>query len=118
MTERKSTEPTTRIQRGIRIAAERGAEVVETGAGTYRVPGSAGATYTVDLDRAYCSCPDHAKRGFTCKHIFAAEIVASRRACRRRKTAAKPDRRHKGDSLKGILTDLDRLSAVAARVGV
>ena len=114
MTERKSTEPTTRIQRGIRIAATRAAEIVRTGPDTYRVPGSGDATYTVRLAAGYCSCPDRAP---LCKHRVAAQIIDSRDACRRAKTARPKKTRH-ADGLKGILTDPDRLAAVADRLAV
>ena len=114
MTTKESTgTATTRLQRGIHLAAS--AEIVQTGPDTYRVPGSDGeAVYTVDLDKGKCSCPDRAP---LCKHRIAAQIVDSRTACRRRRSARHTDRRH-AESLKGVVTDLGRLEAVAQRVGV
>ena len=107
-----------RVKRGIALA-NAGAAVKH--GDLYVVAGT--RNYTVSLPQdgePRCDCPDFAKRRQTCKHGYAVVVFASRRACRRRKTAAKPktDRRHKGDSLKGILTDLGRLDRTAARMGV
>jgi ribosomal protein L37E len=38
------------------------------GKGRYTVASQSGATYTVDLPRKYCTCPDHTMRGERCKH--------------------------------------------------
>ena len=81
---------TTRLQRGIRLFNERGAEITRTPGGTYRVPSCTGeGHYVVYLGEfAFCSCPDHrraAKVGEACKHRTAARIFAAkRRAARRR----------------------------------
>lgn len=38
----------------------------------YEVPSqSNNGTYLVNLQREFCSCPDHAELGITCKHIYA-----------------------------------------------
>ena len=84
---------TTRLQRGIRLFQERGAEITRTTGGTYHVPSCTGeGHYVVYLGEiTCCSCPDHrraAKDGDRCKHAHAAYIFAAkRRAARRRATA-------------------------------
>ncbi len=81
---------TTRLQRGIRLFAERGHEITRTTGGTYRVPSCSGeASYHVYLGEVTCcSCPDHRRAkasGEFCKHVHAAYIAAAkRRAARRR----------------------------------
>ncbi len=82
---------TSRLQRGIRLFAERGAEIERIAAHTYRVPSCTGeGFYTAYTDLRACTCPDHIKakasgNGERCKHVVAAEIVlAKRRAARRR----------------------------------
>ncbi len=83
---------TTRLQRGIRLFAERGHEIERIAAHTYRVPSCSGdETYTVFTDMGCCSCPDHrhAKAaGEACKHRVAVEVfLAKRRAARRHRAA-------------------------------
>lgn len=125
-----------RATRGLRLFRERREEIAEVSPGTYRIPGSGGATYTVSPERGYCSCPDRAS---PCKHIFAVEVVAAKRRCRRRRTADRPTRRRGEDrrdrrgpgghrdgpardesreSLRGVLADQDRLDLLAERMGV
>ncbi len=80
---------TTRLQRGVRLFAERGHEIKLLELDTYSVPFCVGdGTYTVFLDLACCTCPDHRRAkeaGERCKHFHAAYIFAAkRRAARRR----------------------------------
>lgn len=80
---------TTRLQRGIALHRERGAEIERIATHTYRVPSCSGeGAYLVWTDMRACSCPDHKRAkaaGERCKHVHAAEIVlAKRRAARRR----------------------------------
>ena len=81
---------TTRLQRGVRLFAERGHEITRTTGGTYRVPSCSGeASYHVYLGEiTTCSCPDSRRAkasGEFCKHVHAAGIAAAkRRAARRR----------------------------------
>lgn len=111
----KDTATSRRVQRGIVLAASGAAEAHSD---QYRVNGR-GGTYLVDLDRQYCSCPDQRRRGGTCKHLAAAQVVDSREACRRRKTARPKRVRHDSDdSLRGIVADAAALDRVADRVNV
>ncbi len=51
---------TTRVQRGIQLHRERGAEIERTTANTYKVPSCTGEdSYLVFLDLRCCTCPDH-----------------------------------------------------------
>ncbi len=80
---------TTRLQRGIRLFNERGAEIERLEIHTYAVPSCSGdETYTVYTDLSCCTCPDHRRAkeaGELCKHRVAVEIfTAKRRAVRRR----------------------------------
>ncbi len=91
-TTKSSAPPTTRLQRGVRLFAERGAEIERLEAHTYSVPSCVGGgTYTVFLDLGCCTCPDHRaakKAGEACKHRVAVEIfTAKRRAARRRRAS-------------------------------
>jgi hypothetical protein len=84
--------PPTRAERGLVLFRERGSEITEVSPGTYRVPGSDGATYTVSLDAGYCSCPD---RVSPCKHLYCAEVYAAKKRCRRAaRPADRSSRRH------------------------
>jgi hypothetical protein len=74
-----------RYLRGLDLAnRRRGYSYVEraahVGGDTYMVPSctTEGVRYRVELGAGYCYCEDH-RRGNTCKHIFCAEILASRR---------------------------------------
>ncbi len=84
---------TTRLQRGVRLFNERGAEITRTTGGTYRVPSCSGeASYHVYLGEVTtCSCPDsrRAKQdGEYCKHVHAAYIFSAKaRAARRRRAS-------------------------------
>ncbi len=83
---------TTRLQRGVRLFLERGAEIERLEIHTYAVPSCSGdETYTVFTDMGCCTCPDHRRAkasGERCKHVVAAEIVlAKRRAARRRRAS-------------------------------
>jgi transposase len=45
----------------------------------WRVPSQSGkGTYTVNLERVYCSCPDFIEHGHDCKHIFAVRFQVTR----------------------------------------
>ena len=84
---------TTRLQRGIRLFADRGHEITRTSGGTYLVPSCSGEShYVVYLGEfAFCSCPDHrraAKVGEACKHRTAASIAAAKRRAARRRRAS------------------------------
>jgi hypothetical protein len=83
---------TTRLQRGIALFHERGAEITRTTGGTYRVPSCSGeASYHVYLGEVTtCSCPDNRRAkadGEYCKHVHAAGIVAAKRRAARRRSA-------------------------------
>lgn len=41
---------------------------------TYVVASESGCRYEVDIEAATCTCPDHQKRGVTCKHIRRVEL--------------------------------------------
>lgn len=66
-----------RKQRGIVIAAV--ARIVQQN-GVWIVPSQTkpAKTYLVNLEQGTCTCPDRAEWGYKCKHMFAAETVASR----------------------------------------
>jgi hypothetical protein len=116
MTVSKSTRD--RVNRGILLATS---GAVKAHGDLYVVRGSGDRNYTVSLAQQSCSCPDHRHRGQVCKHLFAAQVVDSREACRRKKTAKpKTGQRHKADAqgLQGIVADMDRLDEVAGRLGV
>ncbi len=128
-----------RAARGLALFRERGSEITEVSPGTYRVPScTSEATYTVDLERAYCSCPDRAE---VCKHQVACTIVAAKKRCRRAaRPTGRPTRRHgqttprpqeqpdgqrqgsgpsrRDDGLRGVLVDPARLDRTAERLGV
>ncbi len=82
---------TTRLQRGIRLFAERGHEIERTTANTYKVPSCSGeGRYTVYLDLRCCTCPDHRRAkasGERCKHFHAAGIAAAKRRASRRRAS-------------------------------
>lgn len=54
--------------------------VAALGTALYEVGAESGNTYIVDLDDDRCSCPDHAFRGVSCKHLrrVAIEITEGR----------------------------------------
>lgn len=104
-----------RVERGVLLAAIGAVKPLD--GERYSVQGSRPMPYTVDLERECCTCPDHQHRGQTCKHIYAAEIVAARRNCRRR-ARRRIVRHDSGDSLRGITASLDGLNRVADRLGV
>ena len=104
-----------RVHRGI-ILATSGA--VKAHGDLWIVQGFNGNGWTVNLDAETCQCPDYRKRQQPCKHVYAAQVVDSREACRRKKSA-KPKRiRHDGQGLRGIVADMNRLDEVAGRLGV
>ena len=84
---------TTRLQRGIRLFADRGHEITRTTGGTYIVPSCAhdGEHYVVYLGEiTTCSCPDSRRSketGEYCKHVHAAGIAAAKRRAARRRVA-------------------------------
>ena len=84
---------TTRLQRGIALFNERGAEITRTPGGTYRVPSCTGeGHYVVYLGEfGFCSCPDHRRAkgaGERCKHHHAAYVFAAKRRAARRRRAS------------------------------
>lgn len=66
----------TRLDRGKMLFEERGHEIIQKRDGSWRVPGSEGAVYTVK--GGYCSCPDHAMREERCKHSFAVGFLKAK----------------------------------------
>lgn len=65
-----------REQRG-KVIAET-CVIVKTG-NVWKVPSqSTGGTYSVNLERTYCSCPDFAEHGNPCKHYFAVKFSISK----------------------------------------
>jgi hypothetical protein len=73
--------PTTRVQRGLELARERGGEIWPCGRSVWRVPSCSTETvYLVDLKRESCSCEDHRRGGKTCKHLYAALTVKAKTA--------------------------------------
>jgi hypothetical protein len=86
---KSSAPPTSRELRGIALYKDYGEEVVRVYPFTYVVPSCTGATtYTVHLaPRERCSCPDFARRGEPCKHLFCATIAAAKARARARARA-------------------------------
>ncbi len=82
---------TTRLQRGVRLFRERGAEITRTTGGTYHVPSATheGQRYVVYLGEiTCCSCPDSRRakaKGEYCLHVHAAGIAAAKRRAERRR---------------------------------
>ncbi len=118
---------TTRLQRGVRLFLERGAEIERTTANTYRVPSCSGeGSYLVYLDFRCCTCPDHraAKAaGERCKHFHAAGIAAAKlRTARQRVAGLAPGRREaephhaSGSGAPGV-PGADRQGETGARAG-
>ena len=64
-------EQTTRIERSENV---RMIEMLDMGLGIFTVRGSTGNTYTVDVNRGTCTCPDYVYRmgpqGGKCKHMI------------------------------------------------
>ncbi len=84
-----SAPPSSRLQRGVRLFAERGHEITRLEIHTYSVPSCSGdASYTVFTDLRCCTCPDHRRAkaaGEACKHRVAVEVfICKRRAAHRR----------------------------------
>ncbi len=89
----KSLPETDRLQRGVRLFRERGAEITRTTGGTYIVPSCTGeGHYVVYLGQiTTCSCPDSRRAkdaGEFCKHVHAAHIAAAKRRAARRRRAS------------------------------
>jgi predicted nucleic acid-binding Zn finger protein len=88
------TAKTTRLQRGIRLFADRGHEITRTEGGTYKIPSCTGdGHYVVYLDPDFttCSCPDSRRaksEGEYCKHVWAASTAAAKRRAARRRSAS------------------------------
>ena len=78
--------PPTRELRGLALYRERGDEIERVYPFVYRVPSCSGEeTYVVHLaPRVRCDCPDFARRGEACKHVFAATVAAAKIRARRR----------------------------------
>lgn len=71
--------PATRELRGLALYRDRGDEITRVLPHTYSVPSCTGTrTYIVRLDRGTCECPDFERRGEACKHVYAAEVAASK----------------------------------------
>ena len=69
--------PFTRVTRGIALADEQDHRINRIYLHTWEVPSCTGTgTYIVRTDRGTCDCPDNHR---ACKHLVAAEIIASRR---------------------------------------
>lgn len=78
----------TREQRGLRIWRERGDEIRPMSSGGLSVPSESGErTYRVSLMDHRCGCPDHERRGETCKHLFAATVWAAHERTKRARRA-------------------------------
>lgn len=79
----KTSAPSTRVQRGVRLHREHGHLIERIAAHTYRVPSCTGTgSYVAYTDLRFCTCPDHPRAksaGERCKHVVAAEIVLSKR---------------------------------------
>lgn len=69
---------TARMERGMEMAREHVAGVVEVSPGEYAVPASTadGTVYTVRPAGGSCDCPDHRYRGISCKHLTVARLAA------------------------------------------
>ncbi len=93
MDTRKTSAPSTRVQRGIALHRERGHEIEHVGIGTYRVPSCTGrGSYVVYVSEGYqfCTCDDYPRAralGQRCPHYFAAEVEATKRRAMRRRLA-------------------------------
>jgi hypothetical protein len=93
-TTKSSAPPTTRLERGVRLFHERGAEITRTTGGTFIVPSATteGQHYVVYLGEiTCCSCPDNRRakaNGEYCLHVHAAGIVAAKRRAARRRRAS------------------------------
>ncbi len=72
--------PPTREARGIKLYHERGGEIERILPHTYSVPSCSGEkAYIVRLaPRVHCDCPDFERHGSPCKHVYSAEIAASK----------------------------------------
>ena len=74
---------TTRIERGIRLFAERRHLIERTTANSYKVPScTSDEVYLVCLDLRSCTCPDHpAAKAINqrCKHVTACQLVKEHR---------------------------------------
>ena len=72
--------PPSRELRGLALFREHADEIERILPHTYSVPSCSGEkTYAVRLaPRVRCSCPDFERRGEPCKHVYCAEIVASK----------------------------------------
>ena len=71
---------TRRIRSAFRLFEERQDEIVVYLDGSYGVPSRsvAGLLYHVDIDHGTCECPDQAKGGHHCAHLFCAEICRAK----------------------------------------
>jgi hypothetical protein len=77
--------PDPRAARGLDLYRSRRSEFERITGDVIEVPGSErGAYYRVNLEAGSCECPDHRRRGGTCKHLAAGELYRSwlRRAAR------------------------------------
>lgn len=88
-TTKDTAPPATRELRGLALYRDRRAEIERVYPFVYRVPSCSGSTsYTVHLaPRVRCDCPDFERRDEACKHVFAAEIAASKTRTRAKVSA-------------------------------
>ena len=79
-----ATKELERGRRGLLLYIERHNEFRFTDDGSVEVPASdLGSSYSVDLHKESCTCPDHSRRPeMTCKHMIAAEMFRIRKARR------------------------------------
>ena len=70
-----------REERGLDLARERFEEIWRVDRWKWRVPSCSTETvYIVSLKPEFCPCVDFARRGETCKHLFAAWTVKAKTA--------------------------------------
>lgn len=79
--------PTTRELRGLALYRDHGDEIERVLPHVYVVPGCSGGEYVVHLGRQTCTCPDFERHHAPCKHLYAAEIAASKTRIRTRRSA-------------------------------
>ena len=80
----ESIAPPTRELRGLALYRDHHDEITRVYPHVYRVPRCSNSTfYIVHLSpRVRCDCPDFGRRGEPCKHVYCAEIAASKSRAR------------------------------------
>lgn len=117
-TGRAVKERESRTDKGISLAADRAQEIVLLPSGLYRVPSCARErSYTVDLVRQSCTCPDRQIAGRRCKHLVAAGIVHAGRV-RREARAAEEAELYRRVRLAEERVRREKLAAGGFRCGV